>query len=114
MNISCVLVITKNSLMNVSLKNLLIDSEKDIAVIESIAEKFDELTREINTHKADVILLDKACSFAEEEVLTKLLTMHPRLLIVIVDEESNWLQIYRREDILLTSAKDLLSTIDTA
>jgi len=114
MNITCVLVITKNALMNVSLKNLLNDSGKDLAVIESVAEEFDELTAEINTHKAGVILLDKACFFADEEMLTKLLKVYPRLLIVIVDEESNWLQIYRREDILLTSAKDLLSTINTA
>jgi len=94
--------------------NLINASNSDLAVIESNAQGFEELIREINTHEANVILLDKACSFADEEVLTKLMTMYPNLLIVIIDEESNWLQIYRREDILLTSAQDLLSTINSA
>jgi hypothetical protein len=113
MNISGVLIITENSLLNVSLTNLINTSGSGLFVVESTAQEFDELNREINKHKVNVILLDKANSFADEEVLTNLLTMYPKFLIVIVDEESNWLQIYRREKILLTSTKDLLSTINS-
>ena len=111
MNIPCVLVITKNSMLSFSLANLINASEKGLAVIESTAQEFDELIREITINKADVILVDSACPFAGEETLIKLLMLYPKLLVIIVNEENNWLQTYRREDILMTSAKDLLSAI---
>jgi len=113
-HIPCVLVITKNSFLNVSLTNLIHASDIGLAVIESTAQEYEELIREIDTHEADVILLDKACTFADEEALTKLLTLYPKLLMVIVDEESNWLQVYRRENILMTSTQDLLNTLASA
>jgi hypothetical protein len=96
------------------LTNLIHASDTGLAVIESVAQEYEELIREIDTHEADVILLDKACTFADEEALTKLLTLYPKLLMVIVDEESNWLQVYRRENILMTSTQDLLTTIASA
>ena len=114
MNIPCILVITKNSLLNISLTNLINASGNGLAVFESTAHEFDELVREMNTYEADVILLEKNSSFADEDSLTKLLILYPKLLLIIVDEESNWLQIYRSENILLTSAEELLSTIMSA
>lgn len=114
MNIPCVLVITKNSLLSFSLTNLINASDNGLVVFESNAREFDELIREMNTYEADVILLEKNSAFAGEDSLTKLLTLYPKLLLIIVDEESNWLQIYRREDILMTSTEDLLSTINSA
>ena len=114
MNIPCVLIVVKNSLLSFALTNLINASDKGVAVIESTARELDELIIEINNNEADVVLLDKTSSFASEEMLTKLLMMYPKLLLIVVNEENNWLHIYRRDDILMTSARDLLSAIVSA
>ena len=114
MSIPCVLAITKDSVLSIALTNLINASDIGLIVIGSIAQTLEELVEEINSQKADVILLEKSSPFAREKALTKLLMWYPRLLVIIVNEESNWLHIYRREDILMTSAADLISAIQSA
>ena len=114
MFVPCVLAIAKDTLLSFALTNLINASDTGLVVVESNASTFEELVTEINTHRADVILLEKSSSFAGEQALTKLLMLYPRLLVIIIDEESNWLHIYRREDILMTSAADLISAIQSA
>ena len=111
MRTPCVLVITKDSVIGFALTHLINASQNGLVVIESIAQKFDELIKEINTYSADVILLENDCSFAGEASLTKLLMLYPRLLLIIVNEENNWLNIYRRCDLLMTSPADLVNAI---
>jgi len=110
----CVLFITVNSLLSLALANLSNASESDLVLIESSAQNFDELKKEINTYTADVILVDKSNYFAGEKLLTNLLMFYPKLLVIVVSEEDNWLHTYRREDILLTSTEDLLDVIQKA
>lgn len=114
MFVPCVLAITKDSLLSIALTELINSSDTGLVVVGSTARTLEELIQEINTHQADVILLEKSSPFAGEETLTKLLMLYPKLLVIIVDEESNWLRIYRKEDILMTSAADLLSAIHSA
>ena len=111
MHTPCLLVVTKESLLNLALKNLINASEKSLVVNESKAQTYEDLIREINTFTTDVILLEKNSSFASDESLTKLLMLYPKLLLVIVNEEDNWLQVYRREDILMNSSADLMNII---
>ena len=114
MHIPCVLVITIDSLLSLALTNLINASDKGLIVFESTAKEFNELIKEINTYQADVILVEKSNSLAGEEMLTKLLMLYPKLLVIVVTDESNWLHIYRREDLLMTSPADLLNVIQTA
>jgi hypothetical protein len=113
-SIPCVLVLTENSLLSLALTNLINASDIGLVVFESTAKEFDDLLWEINTYSADVILVEKETTFAGENSLTKLLILYPRLLIVIVNEEDNWLHIYRRENLLMTSTEDLLGVLQTA
>ena len=114
MHIPCVLAITKDSVLGHALTNLINSSDVGFVVVESNAGTFDELIEEINTNNADVILLEKSDPFAREEMLTRLLMLYPRLLVIIVNEENNWLHIYRREDLLMTSPADLITAIRSA
>ena len=114
MHIPCVLAITKDSVLGHALTNLINSSDVGFVVVESNAKTFDELIEEINTNNADVILLEKSDPFAAEEMLTRLLMLYPRLLVIIVNEENNWLHIYRREDLLMTSSADLITAIRSA
>jgi DNA-binding NarL/FixJ family response regulator len=114
LNIPCVLAITKDSLLGFALTNLINASENGLVVIESNAQTLEEFIKEINDNEADVILLEKSSPFAGEAALTKLLMLYPKLLVVIVNEENNWLNIYRREDLLMTSPTDLMNVIQSA
>lgn len=114
MNIPCVLVITKDSVLSFALTDLINASDVGLVVFDSQAQNFVELVKEINSNQADVILLEKSSSYAGEEALMKLLMYYPKLLVIVVDEESNWLRIFRREDILMASPADLISAIQSA
>ena len=114
MNIPIVLAITKDSVLGFALTNLINASEVGLVVYESQAQTLAELVQEINNSQADVILLENSNTFAREAILTKLLMLYPKLLVVIVNEENNWLNIYRREDVLMTSPADLMSVIQSA
>ena len=94
--------------------NLIQASNNGFFIHESIAQNIDEFCREIHTVKADVILLERSCPYAGKHALTKLLLLYPKLLVIIVNEESNWLQIFRRDDILMTSPADLMGVIQSA
>ena len=114
MSIPCVLAITKDTLLDFALTNLINASEIGLVVFESQAQNLAELVKEVNCNKADVILLEKSSPYAGEEALTKLLMLYPKLLVIIVNQDNNWLQIYRREDILMSSPEDLISAIQSA
>jgi len=113
-HIPCLLVVTKETLLNLALRAVISASDKGLVVIDSKAQTYEGLIREINTYTADVILIEKNSSFAGEESLTKLLMRYPRLLLIIVSEEDNWLRVYRREDILMNSSADLMNVIATS
>jgi hypothetical protein len=93
--------------------NLINASDVGLMVFESRAQSLADLVKEINDNQADVILLEKSSPFAEERALTKLLMQYPKLLVIVVDENSNWLRTYRREDILMKSPADLISAIQS-
>jgi len=114
LHIPCVVAITKDTVLGHALTNLINSSEVGFVVVESNANNLEELIEEINTNNADVILLEKSDPFAGEDMLTKLLMLYPRLLVIIANEENNWLHIYRREDILMTSTADLITAIRSA
>ena len=113
MHIPCVLVITVNSLLGLALMNLIKVSDNGLVVFESTAKEFDELTQEITTLSADVILVERSNPFAGEDSLAKLLMSYPKLLVIVINEEDNWLHTYRREDVLMTSTADLISAIQS-
>ena len=109
-----VLFIFKNPLLNLALTKIITDSKSSLKFIESKAQHYDELITEIKTLIADVIILDKASSFAKEDILTKLLNLYPKLLLILVDQNSNWLRVYRREDILISSSAELMEIIESS
>ena len=114
MRVPCVLVITINSLLSLALTNLINTSSEGLVVFESSAQDLNELIREINSYEADVLLLERNCAFSDEESLAKLLVSYPELLLIIVNEEDNWMHTYRRKNVLINSPADLLNVIQTA
>jgi len=109
-----VLVISASPLLKMALSNIIHDSKLGLEIIESKAQRYVELIEEIGTCNADVILLDAANSFAAEDVLGKLLIVCPKLFLILVDQDSNWLHLYRREDVLISSSGDLMEIVKSS
>jgi hypothetical protein len=90
-------------------------SEVGQVVIESSSHTFEGLVNDINVHKANIIIMmERSSKVAWDETLTKLLMLYPRLLVIIVNEDDNWIHIYRKQDVLMTSSADLVTALRTA
>jgi len=113
-NNPCVLVVTKDSLLSIALFKLIDISVNKVDVVESNANDIDEFNEEINTTKASAILLERNGFIAEGDILEKVLNEHPDLLIIITNQEDNWISTYRRQDILIGSSAELMKVILSA
>ena len=113
MSIPCILALHKDSLIRLTLANLVSNSNDEFVSIDSEAESLEELNWEINHYQAEVIILENSNPFAGKASLSQLLASHSKLLVIVIQEDNNWLQIYCKENKLLTSTTDLLDVIHT-
>jgi len=109
-----VIVVTKDSFLNLALPKLIAVSEGKFDVVESNANGLDELAEEINATEANVVLLEQNDLVTEGDIFEKVLSVHPNLFVIITNQEDNWLRIYRRQDVLISSSADLINVISSA
>ena len=100
--------------MQLAISNLANVTENGPHFGTSQAQSLEELVDEINKNEVDVILVENHYLFSKDETLANLLSLFPKLLVIFVDENSNWIRIFRREDILMKSSTDLLNLIQSA
>ena len=111
MNILRVIAIQKNSLLSDGLSSLL-NSVSTHKLVHTSAQNAEDLSNEIFRLKPDVILLAENSQLVNSESLSGILFAHPKLRIVVVSENSNWLQIFYKKEVLLTQFSDLLAVIN--
>lgn len=114
MSIPRVIVVTKNSFLNLALPKLIDASGEKFDVVESNANGLDELAEEITASKSNVVLLEQNDLVTEGDIFEKILSVHPNLLVIITNQEDNWLRTYRRQDVLISSSADLIEVIASA
>jgi hypothetical protein len=85
--------------------------EEELEIVVSEAVDMAELEMDISKINPSVVLFSESQPLATNEALTQLLTSHPKIKIVIASVSSNWLHIFDKEDMLLTSFEDLLTVI---
>lgn len=114
MSIPCVLIMPEDSLLNQALINIVIDGMPAVNVITSEANDFEGLIAEISDLKPDTVLLRESTESAAEDYLTHLLmAYHDRLRVIVVSEDSNWLHIFRKDEMLLKRSNDLLDILNS-
>ena len=111
MQIPCVVTVRKKSLLSHILADLTGTSGDGLFLIYSAATSMDEFVAEIENNNAAVVMLEKSSIFADEDFVAKLLTLFSKLLVIVISEDSNWLNIFRREDKLLVSSVDLINVV---
>ena len=106
----CVLVMKTDVLLKrtvVSLMNL----EKELEIVVSEAVNITDLAMDVSKINPNVVLFSESQPMAAKESLAQLLITYPKLRIIVVSVDSNWLYIYDKEDMLLTNLDDLLTVI---
>ena len=111
MNILRVLVMQKESLLNQALANILKNSECEIKVITSSASEAKGLIAETSELKPDIVILGESTPMAGKEVLGYLLMSSPEMQVVVVSEDTNYLHIFHKKDMLITRQTDLLDVL---
>jgi chemotaxis response regulator CheB len=111
MGITCILAVRQNLLMNQALTSALLSSIPDHRVITSKANDLEELITEISELKPDVVLLGEATPLAAKDTLAHLLMCLPELRVIVVSEDTNWLHVFHKKDLLLKRQSDLLEIV---
>jgi chemotaxis response regulator CheB len=91
----------------------LLASEANLRVVASEAVDFKGLLAEIKCVKPDVILLEESMLMVTNTSIVELLDTFFELRVVVVSENNNWLQVFRKNTRLITSAADLIQAIHT-
>jgi chemotaxis response regulator CheB len=111
MNIPRVLVMNQDSLLNSALTDILKNSACDVKVVTSGVNDVKGLIKETSELKPDIVLIGESTPLAQEDVLGHLLMINPELQVIIVSEDSNWVHIFHKKDLLMTRQSDLLDVL---
>ncbi|MGA2502733.1 MAG: hypothetical protein ABSG01_01430 [Anaerolineales bacterium] len=111
MNTTCVLVTKQDSMLNRALTDLLQSSNCELRIITSGANDVHGLIAETSKVKPDIVILGESTPLARMDVLGNLLMSYPKMRVVVVSEESNWLHIFDKKDKLMTRNADLLDAL---
>jgi hypothetical protein len=106
----CVLTSEEDSIWNKVLSSL--ELEKEDALILCKVASMPELILEIDRNNVEMILIRETNPLAEEKSLVHLMSIYPRLRIVVASELSNWLRVFNKDEIQLTSFTDLVHLIN--
>lgn len=113
MKLPCILVMKEDSLLKRAIVSLA-QTGCDLDVVVSEANGLDEFTDDVFQIQPDAVLLGESMPMARREALSHLLMVHPRLRLIVVSEDSNWMHIFKKEDRLLTGLNDLALAITCA
>ncbi len=111
MNVQRVLVMKQNSLLNQALTALLKRADCEFQVIKSRANEPTSLIAETSKLKPDIVILGEANSLAREDTVGHLLILNEKIKVVIVSEDTNWIHIFHKKDMLMTQQTDLLDAL---
>jgi chemotaxis response regulator CheB len=113
-----VLLVQSASLLNDVLQDLLF-SGSELKVVTSEARDIQELTGDIARSEPDVVVLvdwlpvTGEKPLAENETLAVLMNTRANLRVIVISQNSNWLKVFRKDDVLLSHAADLIDVINS-
>jgi chemotaxis response regulator CheB len=107
----CLLALQKNTLMNQALLSALINTSSDNTVVISVANDLKSLLAEIEELRPNVVLMGEMMPLSVKDSLEHLLRCLPELRVIVVCEDSNWLHVFSKKDVLITRQSDLLDIV---
>jgi hypothetical protein len=105
----CVLTSEEDSIWNKVLSSL--ELENGPTLILCKVASLPELITEIDRNNIEMILIRDTNPLAEEKPLVHLMSIYPRLRVVVASELSNLMRVYKKDEIQLTSFNDLVHLV---
>jgi hypothetical protein len=109
--ITCLLAIPIDSLLYRALASLLPSPRSELNLVTSTANDLPGLVGEISDLKPDMVILAESTPLAAKDMLGRLLMSHTELRVVVVSEDTNWLSVFHKKDMEMTSQADLLDVL---
>jgi chemotaxis response regulator CheB len=97
--------------MNQALVTALLTAIPERNVVTSTASSVEALVAEISELNPDVVFLGEATPLAAKDTLAHLLMCFPELHVIVVSEDTNWLHVFHKKDLLVTRQSDLLDIV---
>jgi chemotaxis response regulator CheB len=107
-----VLVTQQAELLDRALTSMLLGSSTKHELVTSSAKNLDDLMVEISDLMPNVIVLGESTPLAARDTLAPLLMAYPELRVIVISEDTNWLHVFHKKDLLLTHQSDLLDIIN--
>lgn len=110
MSTECLLVIENDSPLNFAFE-MLLTPDKGVKATKSSAGDLQILVDEICETKPQVVIFEDTAKLTENHTLFDLLMSTPKVTIVIVQRESNYIHVFRKEEIMIESSSDFLEAL---
>jgi hypothetical protein len=90
---------------------MVLGPETGIVVFKSQANDYQTLSDEILHLKPEIIILEGSGKMAEKGLIAHLMETHPMLKILVIQEDSNFIHIFRKDEVALEKTGDLIKAI---
>ncbi len=94
-----------------ALASVIREGGPEINLVSSSAGNLGELVTEVTDLKVDLVILSESNPLAAKEALISLLMSCTELRVVVVSEDTNWLHVFHKKDMLLTRQSDFKESI---
>ena len=111
MSITCLLAVPNNTLLDRALASAILSGNSEIKLVTSAARNMAELVTEISDLKADIVILSESMPLAAKDALISLLMSFTELRLIVVSEDTNWLHVFHKKDMLLAQQSDFKNSI---
>lgn len=109
MLIKC-LIVCSNELLGVSVEHLCrTQDDLDVHNAQFLVEA--DLIRELERYQPDVLIVDESIDVNYPTRLLQSLAVSPNVRVILLNGQANILHVYKKQDVLVTKASDLLSVV---
>jgi len=107
---NCLLIIKNDSPLNLAME-MLLGPGSDILAVKSNANDFQGLVNEVCALKSEVVVFEDEVAMTEKNSVTHLLMSNPELKVIVIFRDSNYIHIFRKDEILIKRASEFLDLI---
>ena len=113
MRTDCLFIIDDNSPLNFALE-MLFGPASGINAVRSQAVDFQGLVNEVCSLQSPVVLVEDSADANERSPLAQLVMSNPQFKIIVILRDSNYIHIFRKEEVMIESSSELIKAIRSA
>ncbi len=88
-------------------------SDANLHVVFSEADDMERLKKEIHDVEPDVVLMEESLALMTNTSVVDLMNTFSDLYVIVVNDNDNWLQLFRKNTQLITSSAEFIQAIHT-